>query len=170
MHCVEVLAPWRSVTVRLYTPLSAVVYPLIWSVVSCCSVLTRTFGLVPAHLRLLPEHVASVTLSILNPVSGSCSQVIVEMSSRWPRLIWAFRSRLDPGTTYTGSSLRMCTDIQWSPHGTENKDRTVLYYIVFCASFTYVTHTVHISTALAMKTCSIQSDFCLWSVCIVRTK
>lgn len=139
MQCAVVLTPMWSVTVTAYTPLSTLLYPLIRSVVSCCSTSTWTLGLVPAQLWLPPGHVASVVLTGAIPVSGSRSQVIEETSSRGPCSMWAFRTRLEPGITYTGCSVTMYTDIQWSPHGTGDRDRTsycMLMYLMLTCIYT----------------------------------
>lgn len=117
MHCALMVAPVLSVMVTLYTPLSSAVYPIIWRLVSCSSTLTRTFDLEPEHLALLPGQVARVTLWGESPISGSCSQVTIAISSRGPCSVRALKSRADPGITCTGSLWMMCTDIARRSHG-----------------------------------------------------
>ena len=128
MHCALVLTPLWSLVVRMYTPLSSSLYALISRVASFSPTLTKTFGLVPTHPMLLPTHVASVTLLGSGPVSGSRSQVSVEILSRGPCSMRALRTRSEPGMTCTGSLLMMCTDIHRSPHGAEDRlDRLLLH-------------------------------------------
>lgn len=168
MQCAVVLAPVWSVTVTAYTPLSVLLYPLIWSVVSCCSTFTWTFGLAPAHLGLLPGHVASVTLWGASPVSRSRSQVTTETLSRGPIPIRAFRTRPEPGITYTGSSLRMRTDIHWSPQGTEDRSDQLLLLAHQNDARTYMPHTVCISIQMTRISHSSVLTF-FWRVCLGRT-
>lgn len=146
-----VVTPVWSVTVTAYTPLFALLYALIWSVVSCCSTLTRTFGLAPAQSRLPPEHVASFTPTGDVPLSGCCSQVIAETSSRGPCSTRAFRTRLEPGITCTGCSVRMCTDIHWRPLGTEDRDWTSYVLIQYVSIQLRMTQNISYSSVLTFR-------------------
>ncbi|TNN78457.1 hypothetical protein EYF80_011240 [Liparis tanakae] len=79
--------------------------------------------------RLLPLHAGADVWPRADALqaSGAAGQrrslvVNVETSSRGPSSMRAFRTRLEPGITWTGSWLRMCTDRHRSPRGTEDRD------------------------------------------------